>query len=445
MFGEKHIQPPSQQNSNSRLISVDALRGFDMFWIIGGDLVIRSLPKIHSSALTRFLATQMDHCEWAGFHFYDLIFPLFVFIVGVSLVFSVSRMVERAGRPAAIKRIIVRSVILFLLGIFYMGGVAAGVKNVYLAGVLHRIAVAYFFAALIFCFLGCSPSPSKERAGERLRAPGATKGCLPRFAEGQTTIPPLPGGEGRGEGESRGYPRPLPTPSSEIRSEAMWQPRNGLYTMIALCFLLLVGYWALMTFVSVPGIGTPSLDQPGKNLAHYLDELYLPGQRFEGTLLSTMAAVANCLLGVFAGLLLKASKISAQQKVYWLVGSGAASLLLGFAWSLQFPIIKLLWTSTYVLVACGYGAILLGIFYQIIELWGFQKWARPFVWIGMNAITIYLVGNIANLHRLALRFVGGDIKILLGNYSDLAAALVGLALALWLVNFLYRRNIFLRL
>jgi predicted acyltransferase len=119
-----------------RLICLDALRGFDMFWIIGGDLVVRLLPKIHESRLTQTLAAQMDHCEWAGFHFYDLIFPMFVFIVGVSLVFSVSRMVERAGRMAAIKRIVVRSVILFLLGISYMDGVADGFKNVYLTGII---------------------------------------------------------------------------------------------------------------------------------------------------------------------------------------------------------------------------------------------------------------------------------------------------------------------
>ena len=190
----------------------------------------------------------MEHCEWAGFHFYDLIFPLFVFIVGVSLVFSISRMVERDGRAAAIRRIVIRSVVLFLLGIFYMGGVANGFKNVYLAGVLHRIAVAYFFAALIFCFF-------------RVR------------------------------------------------------------TMVVICLALLVGYWALMTFVPVPGIGAPSLAGPGKNLAHYIDELYLPGRKFEGTLLSTMAAVANCLLGVFAGLLLKNETGAGQRRC---IGCSAA-------------------------------------------------------------------------------------------------------------------------
>ena len=97
------------------------------------------------------------------------------------------------------------------------------------------------------------------------------------------------------------------------------------------------------------------------------------------------------------------------------------------------------------LVACGYSAILLGIFYQMIELWQFRKWAQPFVWIGMNAITIYLVANVVNFRRLAGRFVGGDIAILLGRYSDLVTALVSLALVLWLVNFLYRRKVFLRL
>jgi predicted acyltransferase len=238
--------------------------------------------------------------------------------------------------------------------------------------VLHRIAVAYFFAALLFCF---------------------------------------------------------------------FRPR----TLAGVCVALLAGYWALMTFVAVPGIGQPDLSQPGKNLAHYIDGLYLPGRRFEGTLLSATAAVANCLLGIFAGLLLKNDNVPDQQKVYWLLGSGAVSLALGLAWAQQFPIIKLLWTSTYVLIACGYSAILLAIFYQVIELWNCRKWTQPFVWLGMNAITVYIVGNIVGFRRLAERFAGGDIKVFFGDYSELVLALITTAFAFWLVYFLYRRKIFLRL
>jgi len=356
----------------ARLLSLDALRGFDMFWIMGGDMILRSLPKIHNSPFTRLLAGQMEHCEWAGFHFYDLIFPLFVFIVGVSLVFSLPRSIERSGRPATLKRVVVRSVILFLLGIFYMGGVANGFNNVYLAGVLHRIAVAYFFTSLLFIFF--------------------------RFR-----------------------------------------------TLVVLCPTLLIGYWALLTFVPAPGIGAPTLAEPGKNLAHYIDHLYLPGQKFEGTLLSTMAAVANCLLGVLAGRLLQNETIPPRKKVHWLLASGLISLAVGFAWSIEFPIIKLLWTSTYVLVACGYSAILLALFFQIIEIWGARRWTAPLVWLGMNAITIYIIANIVGFHRLAARFVGGDIKAWLGPYGDLAQAVVGTALAFFVVWFLYRKQVFLRL
>jgi predicted acyltransferase len=368
------IQPepaiPAKE-AGSRLASVDALRGFDMFWIMGGDYLVRSFQEIHDSPLTRGLAAQMEHSEWAGFHFYDLIFPLFIFLAGVAISFSIPRIIGRAGKTAAIKRIAVRSVILFLLGVFYMGGVSHGFKNVYLAGVLHRIAVAYFFAALLFCFL---------------------------------------------------------------------RPR----ALIAVCIALLIGYWALLTFVPVPGIGAPSYEQ-GRNLAYHLDQLYLPGQKFEGTLLSTMAAVANCLLGIFAGLLLKNEIITGQTKVYWLLGGGIASLALGCVWSMQFPIIKLLWTSTYVLVACGCSAILLGFFYQVIEIWKFTKWARPFIWLGMNAITIYIIANIVGFQKLGERFVGGDIKALLGNFHDLTLSIVVLALVFRVVYFLHQRKVFLRL
>ena len=363
--------PRADQSQQSRFISVDALRGFDMFWILGADILIRSLPKIHDSPLTRGLAEQMEHCAWAGFHFYDLIFPMFVFIAGVSIPFSIPKIIEREGKSAAVKRIFIRSFILFLLGVLYMGGVANGFNNVYFVGVLHRIAVAYFFAALLFCF---------------------------------------------------------------------FKPR----TLLALTILLLFGYWALMTFVPIPGIGAPSYEH-GKTLAYWIDQNYMPGQKFEGTLLSTLPAVANCLLGIFAGLLLKTTVLSEQQKVFCLFAGGMAGLFLGIGWSFQFPIIKLLWTSTYVLVACGISAILLGLFHQIIEVWKFQKWAQPLVWIGMNAITIYLVSAIVGFQKLAGRFVGGDIAIALGSWADFVRAIVALALVFAVVNFLYRRKIFLRL
>ena len=132
-------------------MSLDALRGFDMFWIIGADSLVQALRRMNDGWLVRGVASQLEHKDWAGFAFYDLIFPLFVFIVGVSLVFSLTKTMEQAGKAAALQRVFRRSALLFALAIVYSGGVSrmAGHPS---DGSLNRIALCYFFAALIFCF-----------------------------------------------------------------------------------------------------------------------------------------------------------------------------------------------------------------------------------------------------------------------------------------------------
>jgi predicted acyltransferase len=370
----------------SRLLSLDALRGFDMFWIVGGDQLIRSLQKIHDGPFTRALFTQMEHAaneekvarssagpvDWAGFHFYDLIFPLFVFMVGVSIAFSVPKMLEERGKAGTVQRIIIRSFLLVFFGVLYM---AWGWGGFWLAGVLQRIGFAYLFAALLFCFFG-------------------TKALV------RTTV------------------------------------------------VCLVGYWALLRFVPMPGTDHPSFDH-GLNLAYWVDQHFLPGNNFEGTILSTIPAVANCLLGAFAGQLVLHTKVDNARKPILLIGAGLITLAIGFAWAQFFPIIKMLWTSTYVLIACGYSAVLLGVFYQVIEIWKFQKWAMPFVWIGSNAITIYLASAAFGFRKLANRFVGGEIQAYfnahLSNSGDFLRALVALFLMFCVARFLYRRKIFIRL
>src|SRR3989449_9143262 len=140
------VHPPAR-----RLMSLDALRGFDMFWIVGGEEVVHALYKAWPCGPLHFLDVQMDHKAWEGVTFYDLIFPLFVFIVGASLVFSVSRMIERDGKAAGLKRIVLRSMVLYLLGLFFYDGLSKGVEHIRWMGVLQRIALAYFFTGLIFC------------------------------------------------------------------------------------------------------------------------------------------------------------------------------------------------------------------------------------------------------------------------------------------------------
>ena len=395
----------------SRVVSIDALRGFDMFWILGAADVVHALATTTNLAPMRFLSAQLEHKPWAGFAFFDLIFPLFVFLAGVSSVFSLSRLVEQHGRANAVKRVLWRGALLFLIGIFYSGGLMHPWPGVRLLGVLQRIALAYTAAGLLFCF------------------------CKPR-------------------------------------------------TLAAVTVGLLAGYWALMTFVPIRdlplddealvarlGVVKPPLEQVrqiyaattvrvtgryerGLNVANHFDFEYLPGQKFniywdpEGVL-STLPAVATCLLGVFAGLLLRRRDRSDAQKLRWLVVAGAVALAAGWLWHLQFPVVKKMWTSSYVLVAGGWSFCLLAAFYWIVDVKQWRGWCRPFVWIGMNAITLYVARNLLDFRRVAQRFVGGDLKTffdanLAAGCGDVVIALVGLALLVWVAWFLYARKIFLR-
>ena len=401
-----------------RVVSVDALRGFDMFWILGGDSLAQALKAMSEhgnsamSSIGGFFGDQLEHVEWEGFHFYDLIFPLFVFIVGLSIVFSLSRLAEREGSAAAHRRVLRRFVLLFVLALIYSGGVSHPWPDIRLLGVLNRIALCYLFASLLFLNF-------------RLRG------------------------------------------------------------LIVACVSLLVGYWALMSFVPFPDLrrvdaegrlldpamnitnatSTVQLNWastnkvrgtfgPGLNLANYLDAKYLPGKKWDKIwdpegLLSTLPAIATCLLGVFAGLLLKSPRVAPRNKSLWLVGAGALLVAFGCMWGLQFPVIKKIWSSSYVLVAGGFSTLLLGIFHQVIDVWGRQRWATAFIWIGANAITLYFIENIVNFERLSSRLVGGDVASfldtrLVAGTAHLVAACTGLLLATVLAGFLYRRKIFLR-
>ncbi len=216
------------------------------------------------------------------------------------------------------------------------------------------------------------------------------------------------------------------------------------------CIGLLGGYWLIMTFVPVPG-GTAGDFGEGKNLANWVDKQYLPLRKWDGDhdpegLLSTLPAIANCLIGVFAGVLLSNPLRSNWKKVLYLALAGLVLASLGWAWDLQFPVIKKIWTSSFVLVACGYSLLLLAFFHLVIETLGWRFWAWPFVWIGMNPITIYMLENMVDIGRIAKRLVGGELNShYFGIYGPVVVNAVGLLIMIAVARFLYVRKIFLRL
>ncbi|MBL9201017.1 MAG: DUF5009 domain-containing protein, partial [Opitutaceae bacterium] len=194
--------------------------------------------------------------------------------------------------------------------------------------------------------------------------------------------------------------------------------------------------------------------EPGKNLANHLDFQFLPGRKYdtyydpEGYL-STLPAIATCLLGVFAGLLLRRTDRSDAQKLTALVIGGVAALALGHLWGLQFPVIKKIWTSSFVLVAGGWSLLLLALFYWVIDVRGAKRWCTPLVWVGLNPITLYLISGIVGYRGLANRIVGGDVRaffdrVLGAGGGDLGTNLGAIAIMLTLAWFLHKRQIYLR-
>ncbi len=358
---------PEPASPAPRLASLDALRGFDMFFIVGGGSLAGAMETLGDSWPARLFTDQLDHATWEGFHFYDLVFPMFVFIAGVSLALSLPRRAAEIGRAATARGLIVRAVILFAIGVLYSGGLNKGIENVRWLGVLQRIALASAGAGLLSLWLGA-------------------------------------------------------------RSLAI------------ACGALLLGYWALLASVPAPG-GVAGDLREGHNLVNWFDSQFLPGRKYDGThdpegILSTIPAVANCILGVLAGIFLRTTRAGGSRKSLLLVGGGAALLALGLLWSVPFPMIKKLWTSSFVLFACGCSAILLGAFHQIIEVRKVRAWAAPFIWIGLNPITIYLAAKLVNFNQLADSFAGPAPGLL---HAAVATGF-GVLLAWWL----QRRKIYLR-
>ena len=157
-------------------------------------------------------------------------------------------------------------------------------------------------------------------------------------------------------------------------------------------------------------------------------------------------------LRIFTGLFLRNQSVSGTKKALYLVSAGAAGAVLGWLWGLEMPVIKKIWTSSYVLVAGGYSAMLLGLFYWIVEVKEKTAWCQPFVWIGMNPITLYLASNFLGglgFEKLAQRLAGGPVKSFFDahvarGFGELVISAVAVALFVWFARFLYQRKIFLR-
>lgn len=361
-----------------RLLSLDTLRGFDMFWIMGGEEVFHVLAKTTGWAWAILLADQFTHPSWNGFRAYDLIFPLFVFMAGVSTPFSIGGKLEKGADKSQIARkIITRGLILVLLGIIYNNGLfVKALQDTRFPSVLGRIGLAGMFAQLIYL-----------------------------------------------------YAKP--------RTQYIW-------------FIgILLGYWAAMMLIPVPGCGAGVLTMEC-NLASYIDRQLVPGHLYktihdpEG-LFSTIPAICNALLGIFAGTFLRTHGKTGNQKALQLLGAGVGFVVVGWLWNFVFPVNKNLWTSSFMLVTGGLSLTLLAIFYWIIDVKDIKGWTFFFTIIGMNSILIYLAGEFIDFGYAARFFFEGLLKLSASEVVlEVGGVLAILAVKWVFLYFLYKKKTFLR-
>ena len=352
-------------------MSLNVLRGLDMFFLVVLSYIFLALPEASDNAIFRWLASQCEHPEWQGFTMYDIVFPMFIFVVGVAMPFSFSRrMAEKKEKKKLFRHVVIRTLTLMILGIVLWRSPGGPHPEYGYYSVLYRIGFSYFFAAIIMMNTG-------------------------------------------------------------IKGQVYW------------AFGLFIGHWMLMRFIPVPGYGAGDFSPEG-NLGAYI------GSRISSWLspdfryvfdLSLIPSVSNALFGVLAGHLLKSDRESLD-KAKWLLIAGTCFIIAGLIVHLDFPINKKIGSPSFHLLTCGISALLLGLFYWIVDVRGYRKWSFFLVVVGMNPITIYVAGWLIDFNAIANVFVGG---FNFGNAQHLVIVTMA-GLIKWLfLYYLWRQKVFLKI
>jgi predicted acyltransferase len=309
--------PQTLTKPSERLVFLDVVRGLTVAFMI----------LVNNNGSEELAYWPLKHADWNGWTPTDLVFPVFLFLVGIAIVFSTaSRMAHGETKSVLVMHAFRRAAILFALGILIHGFPDYPLATLRIYGVLQRIAACYLVASILY----------------------------------------------------------------------LWDRR--VITLVSVSAVCLLGYWILMRWVPVPGFGMPGRDIPFLdkeiNWVSVVDRQLFPGRLLEGTrdplgLISTIPAIATCLLGVLTGLWLRTQK-GMTAKAGGMLAGAIAGLALGRFWAIWFPINKRLWTSSYVLYAAGWTLLVLTICYFVIEIRKHAgAWTYPWKVFGANAIFTY--------------------------------------------------------
>lgn len=354
--------------ASKRLVSLDAFRGWTMFWIVGGGALVTGLEALGHNPVIDTLVYQLEHTPWQGLRYYDLIWPSFMLMTGMSLPFSYAKRSLTQTHREILLRVLRRVIVLLLLGSIRESVSLNHPYWVELSSALQPIAIAYFCAFLL------------------------------------------------------------------VRKSWRFQAAVGAS--------ILAGYAVLLAFVPAPGIPAGSYEN-GRNLVAAVDVAVLGRTHKEGwgTVISTIPTIATTILGLLIGELLRSTRPQkAKLRIMALVG--VAGVVLGFALDPVIPIVMKLWTTSYGLASAGWSCLLFLVFYWIIDVRGYRKWAFPFVVIGMNAVTVYMGRTLVPMTKIVGVFTAG-IAAGMGSIGHLFQAVAVLVVEWLILYWMYKRKIFL--
>jgi predicted acyltransferase len=338
-------QSTLKQTTSPRLISLDAMRGFTIALMI----------VVNDPGSWSHVYAPLLHAKWHGFTPTDLVFPFFLYIVGVSVVLAYTKRLS-ANKPKKdmYKKIVWRSFKIFAVGIFLALFHRFSFVDLRITGVLQRIAIVFLVCAFLFL-----NSDWKKQAYI-----GA--GVLVAYWL-LMAIVPVPIDDIIRESLASGM---VMRAAGEVPVEGLKQISDGFIT---------ANY------------------EPGVNFAAWFDRIFLPGRHWEKTfdpegLLTTLPAIVTGITGMLAGAII-VSKESQDRKVIWLFFFGFLAYVLGTAWSWFFPLNKNLWSSSFVLYTSGLATMLLAACVFFVDMLGKKGWTKPGIIFGANAITIYVLAG----------------------------------------------------
>ncbi len=362
-------------------MSLDALRGFDMFFIMGLSGLIVAVCNLFPGTVTEEIANQMSHVKWDGLTHHDTIFPLFLFLAGVSFPFSYANQIAKGmTRTQIYTKIFRRAAMLIFLGLIYNGLLKFDFENLRCASVLARIGLAWMGAALLYINFGVRT----RGAICTVILIGYALLCVFVGAPDVENADPL-----SRQGNIVGYIDRLFMPGTLIYDNNHFDPEGLLSALPAVVTAML-------------GMFTGEL-------------IRLPKERMSG-----------------------------EKKTLMMIAGGAVLLVITLLAKGFVPVNKMLWSSTFVCAVGSYSLFLMALFYYIVDVRGWQKWTFIFRVVGMNSITIYLAQRMINFSTTNNFLFGGFAGLFPEAWKDSLMSL-GYVTVCWLfLYFLYKKNTFLK-